>query len=204
MNGPIVVVKVGGSLLDWPELPARLQGFLENHRDDRVVLVVGGGRFADTLRDLDKTHGLGEEYSHLLALRILDVTARLLEALIPGTKATGRTSDLEPIWATRHIPILAPRRFLESDDGSTNPLPHNWSTTTDSIAARLARWLGARQLVLLKSAEIPSGLTLGQAAETGLVDPEFPTAAGEIPVVTIANLRGDGAISFTRTGHQPF
>ena len=67
-------------------------------------------------------------------------------------------------------PILAPRRFLDVDDRSPDPLPHAWTTTTDAIAARLAVRLGASELVLLKSASIPPGLDLEAASRIGLVD----------------------------------
>jgi aspartokinase-like uncharacterized kinase len=78
-----VVIKVGGSLLDWPGLPARLAEVLAG-QTRRVVLIVGGGRAVDWVRDLDRWHGLGEERAHALALRALDLTAHLLAALVPG------------------------------------------------------------------------------------------------------------------------
>ena len=82
--GPILVVKLGGSLLDWPEWPARLLAFLATRPGRRAVLVVGGGRFADALRELDRLHALGEERSHVLALHALDLTAEVAAALLPG------------------------------------------------------------------------------------------------------------------------
>ena len=57
---PILVVKLGGSLLDWPEWPTRLIDWLATRPELHPVLVVGGGRFADVLRDLDPIHALGE------------------------------------------------------------------------------------------------------------------------------------------------
>ena len=189
MIGRLVVVKVGGSLLDWPEFPGRLAAFLEARRADRLVLVVGGGRFADLLRDLDSTFNLGEGPSHALALRVLDLTAHLLAELVLGTTVVDEIARLEAAWSAGELPILAPRKFLDDDDQSPDPLPHAWTTTTDAIAARIAVKLGADELVLLKSVSLLPGINLHEAARLELVDPEFPRVAGTLPAVTFRNLR---------------
>ena len=182
MNGPILVIKLGGSLLDCPAWPDRLARFLASRPEARPVLIVGGGKFADALRDLDSIHALGEPRSHALALRILDATAHIAAALLPGSVVVDEVDDLPEVWAAGSTPILAPRRFLDLDDLSPDPLPHAWTTTTDSIAARVAVRLGASELILLKSCPLPPGAqTWEAAAALGLVDPEFPRAVEKIP-----------------------
>ncbi|WP_435009603.1 uridylate kinase [Tundrisphaera lichenicola] len=189
-----VVVKVGGSLLDWPDLSGRLSAYLESRQGDRIVLIVGGGRFADALRDLDRTHGLGEARSHALALRVLDSTAHVLAAIVPGLSVVETLDNLGGSWAVCRAAILAPRRFLDEDDRSSDPLPHAWATTTDAIAARVAVRLGARELILLKSTPIPLGLDLESASRIGLIDPETPRVAAGLPAVLALNLREPAAI----------
>ncbi len=189
MTPPDAVIKVGGSLLGWPGLPGRLADYLEARRGDRLVLVVGGGRFADALRGLDAAHGLGEARSHALALRVLDLTARVLADLAPGLEVVEDPAALPETWAAGRTPILAPRHFLEADDRSPDPLPHAWTTTTDAIAARLAVRLGARELALLKSTPLPPGATLIEAARLGLVDPEFPRAASELRKLSFVDMK---------------
>jgi hypothetical protein len=158
-------------------------------------LIVGGGRAADLVRDLDRTHALGEERSHALALRALDLSAHLLAALSPGLVVVDDPAILPIAWDSRRIPLLPPRRFLETVDASSaDPLPMSWRVTTDSIAARLAVHLAARELVLLKSAPLPIGTTRAAAARLGLVDPSFPAVARPLATVTYLNLRDpDGA-----------
>ena len=184
-----VVVKVGGSLLGWPTLAARLSAYLATRSGDRLVLIVGGGGAADWVRDLDRVHQLGEERSHVLALRALDLTAHALAAICPGLAVFEHPSDFEACWSAGRTPILAPRQLLDEDDRtSPDPLPRSWDITSDSIAARVAFRLGARELVLLKSASPPPGTDLIEAARLGLVDAAFPTTArGRI--VEIINLR---------------
>jgi aspartokinase-like uncharacterized kinase len=185
-----IVVKVGGSLLDWPGLPERLAAYLEDRRADRPVLIVGGGRTADVVRDLDRIHHLGEERAHALALRALDLSAQVLASLLPGLVVVDVPSALDAVWSAGLVPILAPRRHLETvDAASADPLPHTWGVTTDSIAARVASLLDAAALILLKSAPMPPGTTRTAASRLGLVDPAFPEVARPLASVIYLNLR---------------
>ena len=75
MKAPCVVIKVGGSLFDWPGLPAALTRYLDARRSEaRLAVIAGGGPAADIVRNLDRVHGLGEELSHQLALHALQLT----------------------------------------------------------------------------------------------------------------------------------
>jgi aspartokinase-like uncharacterized kinase len=192
LDAPIEVVKVGGSLLDWPRLPDRLRGLLTPREGTRPVLVAGGGGAADVVRRLDAAHGLGEEVSHALALGALDLTAQVLAALVPGLSVAVAAGALDPIWRQGRVPVLAPRLLLDVDEGSPGALPHRWEVTTDSIAARVAVLLGASSLLLLKSAPLPEGCDRSDAARLGLVDPAFEGASRGLPRVAYLDLRGGG------------
>ena len=98
-------------------------------------------------------------------------------------------SEFRSAWDAGRLPSLAPRRFLDEDDRKADALPHSWSVTTDSIAARVAVRLGLEEIVLLKSASPPSGITLEEAAASGFVDPYFPTAALGLTRVVAVDLR---------------
>jgi aspartokinase-like uncharacterized kinase len=188
-RGPLVV-KVGGSLLDWRDLPRELERFLEPLSAERVVLIAGGGAMVDVLRELDSVHGIGEKRSHALSLRTLDVTARILADLVPGLRAVERLDELGAAWEARTVPVLAPRVFLETVDRlAPDALAETWSATSDSIAARVARSLRAERLVLLKSTAPDRPITREAASELGLVDPVFPAASAGLPAVELVNLR---------------
>lgn len=194
--GPIAVVKIGGSLLTWPELPKRLEAFLSREEGGgrRVVLIVGGGSAADLVRTLDATHGLGDEAAHRLALRALDFTAELLAGLLPSSRVARRLDELPTIQRSGLRPVLAPRLHLEKEDERRpDRLPFSWNVTTDSIAARIAETLGGGRLILLKSASAAVGMSRVEAARSGLVDSFFPEAARALERVEIVNLR-DGSM----------
>lgn len=187
---PDAVIKLGGSLLNWPELPARLNAYLNARPGERLLLVAGGGAAADVVRTLDRVHGLGEERSHQLALRALDLTAHVLAALVPDLDVVEEETELRPLWESGRVPVLAPRRFLDEDERtSAEPLAHSWEVTSDTIAARVADRLRAQALVLLKSAPLPAGTSREGAARIGLVDPAFPAAARRLDHVLYVNFR---------------
>lgn len=185
-----VVLKLGGSLLDWPELPTTLTSYLRSRRSERLVIVGGGGSVTDVIRALDQTHSLGQECSHALALQSLDLTAYLFAAILPELVVVDRVESLDAVWAESRVPILAPRRFLDEVDAcSAEPIPHTWEATSDSIAARVAESLQSAELVLLKSAPLAYGIDRREAAQLGLVDPLFPHASRLVARVTYLNLR---------------
>lgn len=191
---PIVVLKVGGSLLSWAGLGPRLARLIDEiaARREAIVLIAGGGDVVEAIRALDRTHRMGEERSHALALLGMDLTAEILREIVGRTKAmvVEEPGALEEAWASGRVPILAPRRMLEDDDRtSREPLRHHWSVTSDTIAARMAQRLGASRLVLGKSTTLIESEGLHSAQASGLVDEAFPGAAEfGVPVVYL-NLR---------------
>ncbi len=166
------VVKVGGSLFDVPDLGTRLEAWLKALAAPKVILLAGGGPAAQVIRELDRLHGLGEEKSHWLALRSLNLTAHALTALLPGS-----------------TPILDPLAFAQDDESRPGRLPHRWDVTSDSVAARVAEVLGARELILLKSVTIPPEMDWSEASRRGLVDGYFPTMIARGVKARAVNLR---------------
>ena len=187
---PLVVFKLGGSLLDWEKLPrllARIPGF----RPAAVpLIVVGGGEAADVVRRWDRLFLLGDERAHWLALESLALNEELLQVLWPKLRPV--RSGPQILQAVRdQVPALLCAacfvRWAEASDAP--PLPHDWRSTTDSIAAWTAQIARAEELVLLKSTDFPGGLSLQSAADAGLVDGWFPTAAARLGKITWINGR---------------
>jgi aspartokinase-like uncharacterized kinase len=179
-----LVIKVGGSLYDLPDLGARLRSFLQSLDTSSVLLVPGGGILADAIRDLDAGHQIGEEVAHWLALRCLTVAAHFLSALLPGSVIVKHPEEKQPTA----LAVLDPFAFACRDRGRAGELTHCWDVTSDSIAARAAQVAGAQRLVLLKSVTIPRGMAWDEAARRGWVDAYFARAVGELEVETV-NLR---------------
>lgn len=194
ISRPVSIVKVGGSLLDWPELPGRLAAFLDERRQANPavldVLICGGGPFAETVRRLDDIHGLGNFAAHRLAIQAMDLASTVLLCLLPGTAGVDRLRAIGPAWPPEDIPLLVPSIAVEElEESHPNPLPASWDVTSDSIAAWIAGTVRARSLVLLKSADLPPRSTRETAAQLGRVDPFFPLISAPVASVEYLNLR---------------
>ena len=164
----LTVVKVGGGIGDdaLPGVCAALGG-------RRSLLVVpGGGRFADAVRDADRRFGLPAETAHRMAILGMEQFGWLLGELIPGA---------ERITALARAAAGAPSVLLPAGL-ALDDLPASWAVTSDSIAAWVARRTGAGRLVLVKAVE-----------RGDVVDEYFPTALEgvrfETCVVTPERLR---------------
>jgi aspartokinase-like uncharacterized kinase len=190
---PVRVVKIGGSLLDWPPLPRALAAWQASQPPAFNVLVCGGGPLAETIRRADRDFRLGEERSHGLSIETLAVAARLLAAIVPTSELITSYAELQQAASASQATsvIFDPRELLISYEAELPParLPHSWSVTSDSIAARLAETLTADELVLLKSTASPKMATPSDMAAAGLVDPYFPTIAARLSKIRVVNLR---------------
>lgn len=193
MTEGCVVVKLGGSLLDLPDLSVRIERFLEARQKERILLLVGGGEMAKLVRQWDQRHQLGDSAAHWLAIHALGVTTRFVSGLLPTSRLITSLDACAGLWSEGALPLLDPYDFLVADDPHAASLPHSWDVTSDSIAARVAEVAGAGELVLLKSTTARRGLTRSQAARHGLVDPYFPQAARQLPRVVVQGLREHAA-----------
>jgi aspartokinase-like uncharacterized kinase len=192
----VAVVKVGGSLFDWPELPQRLTAYLEMRRvagiGEHAILIAGGGPAADWIRVLDQIHHLGDVVANRLAVRALDLTAAFLAEVLPQALHIDRLEMLETSDLSRPCTILSPRCALsEIERAGASPLHASWDVTSDTIAARIAVHLGAQSLILLKSTPLCDDATREDAVRLGLIDPMFPSVARLILDVEYVNLRSD-------------
>src|SRR5262245_601874 len=104
MEAPICVVKVGGSLYDLPDLRRRLERFLNTLRERAVLLVPGGGRLVDVIRELDRRHVLGKESAHWLALRALTVNAFFLADLLGSARVIENLTESKAICDRETLP----------------------------------------------------------------------------------------------------
>lgn len=161
----MIVVKVGGSLYDLPDLGERLRRFLATLTGP-VLLFPGGGITAHAIHELDRVHRLGDEASHWMALAACSVNGMMLAKLLGAPIVDAPTEGSA---------ILDPYRFALADETRPGRLPHRWEVTSDSMAARVAVVFGASELVLLKSVEWTSN-DWSKASTAGVVDPFFPTA----------------------------
>lgn len=191
----IHVIKLGGSLLDLPDVVARFARYRRQHTGPCALLVVGGGAAADAVRALDRRLHLGEETAHWLAVRAMQINAHALAAVLPGCpgcpgcRLVDDASACSAAWDAGELAVLDPLPWLMEEARRGVNIPHRWSFTSDSIAAHVAVGLGASRLTLLKSALPADACDAQAAAKLGLVDADFPRVSQGIACVELVNLR---------------
>ena len=159
------IVKVGGGLLSKGRALDRVtEALIAFSRGRRVLVIPGGGPFAEAVRTMFRRIKIGDDAAHWMAVLGMDQYAHALAARLPeAALVDGHGGIAAALQATR-LPVLAPYRWLRAVD----PLPHSWEVTSDSIAAWFAGALGARRVVLIK----PAGAGGANDARK-LVDPLF-------------------------------
>lgn len=171
------LLKIGGSLIEHPGLRQLAAAWSELAQSYRLLVLPGGGPFADAVRAADKRFQLGDSTAHWMAILAMDQYAYLLAALCPEAVLGQELEALASASAKGRLSILAPSRLLQHRD----PLPHRWEVTSDSIAAWLAAETGIQRLVLLKS--VP-GLSILEPDKTErLVKNASPQALSEAGLV---------------------
>lgn len=206
MSKPEAVIKVGGSLSRRPEVLRRLMAALAAGARGRTLVVVpGGGPFADAVRRADRRFALGDSPSHWMAVLAMDQYAVLLAHLGGGAALVRGRGEV----AADRLNVLAPASWL----ARTDPLPHSWQVTSDSIAAWVARQLGANMLVLLKDVDglfdrEPGGRLPAQLQRRarrgrldGVVDRYFARALGRrMPCWIVNGARPERVMALLETG----
>lgn len=140
------VIKVGGSLAEEPEqlieLCASLSRLAKNYD---FVIVPGGGRFADVVRDSDERFNLSSSVSHRMAILGMDQFGMLLAQITPNSVATYLLSESKQLSENGVAPVFLPSQLMFKQ----NPLKNSWDVTSDSIAAYVAKKMNAPTLVLV-------------------------------------------------------
>ncbi|WP_423414915.1 uridylate kinase [Hyphomicrobium sp. B1] len=162
-----LVIKIGGSLAETGRL-APVLAMIGGARIP-VVIVPGGGPFADAVRNLQSEMRFNDAVAHRLAMLAMEQMAECIVGLQPGMTVARSLDDISEAVMDGQIPVWAPLQMI----GSDKTIPASWDVTSDALAARLAELLEAR-LVLLKSVSARDISSAMDLMREGIVDPVFP------------------------------
>jgi aspartokinase-like uncharacterized kinase len=162
-----LVVKIGGGLLRDQGLDGLRRACAEATEiaARRPVLVVpGGGPFADAVRAVDELVGLDDATAHALALRAMDQLGLLLRPLLPAAEVVAE------LVAPRALALLQVEPAFTGRPG----VPESWTVTSDSLAVLAAAAIGADEAVLLKPV-------------AGIL-PRWPSDEPPVPALSVSEL----------------
>ncbi|MCQ0987644.1 amino acid kinase family protein [Jiella marina] len=198
-----LVIKLGGSSAGSPDLTRWVAAIEQAGMP--VVVVPGGGPFADTVRRYQPRLGFDDEAAHEMAilgmeqfgLALVSLGRRLVKAKDRGDIQAAWSRNLIPVWLPRDVALGAP------------DLRQDWTVTSDSLAAWLARRLLISDLCLIKQIDIPEDATVDALIGAQIIDESFTTfvedglrvhVAGPADLSTAAFRLTDGRAPGRRVG----
>jgi aspartokinase-like uncharacterized kinase len=164
----LAIVKLGGShasgshIKDWLAAIAAEAGL--------IVIVPGGGPFADAVRTAQTSMGYGDRAAHVMALMAMAQFGCALQSLNPALRLAASRSAILRALKERKVPVWSPEQMT-----CAAALQETWDLTSDSLAAWLAGALGAGRLLLIKHGHFETEtVDAHDLAARGVVDPLFP------------------------------
>ena len=162
------VIKLGGSLLSSGSLNKWLSIIIEFGKG-KLVIVPGGGSFADQVREAQKKWRFDDKAAHQMALLAMEQTAHLLKSVAPDLSLTDSIEEIEEIVNLNKVPVWLQCKMID-----TSPdISSNWNVTSDSLALWLAGKLKAEHTMLVKSLSA-SNKNARQLSDFDMVDKAFP------------------------------
>lgn len=175
MSQQLTVVKLGGShafsplLGNWLRAIAAVAG--------PVVVVPGGGPFAEAVRAAQPAMGFDDAAAHDMALMGMAQFGRALVGLAGGLVFAPDLDSIRAAISLGHVPVWSPWPMLRLHPD----IKPSWDITSDSLAVWLATALGAARVVLIKHRAAPDAgpvsYDLAALVRDGMVDAAFPRFA---------------------------
>ncbi|MFX1279644.1 MAG: hypothetical protein ACFFA3_09515 [Promethearchaeota archaeon] len=145
------VFKIGGSILEnFENLNStilQLTRLFEKKIIQKVIIIPGGGTFANFIRTLYSELKFNDELAHWMAIISMNYNGIEMSKKFPKLKIFEDINKLKEI--ERSLSIFLPYRFLKKND----ILPHDWQVTSDSIALFLAKTFGLKECFLIKDVD---------------------------------------------------
>lgn len=170
------VIKLGGSLFRTPELRQWLELLDKASHNEVVVVVPGGGPFADEVRHAQRLHNFSDSSAHHMALLAMAQFGLLIADLAPKSQLFYfHEQNLDSLMPGLHV-WLPDRQLLARDD-----IPHSWDISSDSLALWLSQQLDADELVMIKRSTVVSS-RIQALIQHGVLDKGFTSLYSRQPV----------------------
>ena len=163
-----LVAKLGGSLADSVLRDAWLAAFEAARKP--LILVPGGGPFADDVRRAQTEEGFDDVEAHRRALIAMERYGAVLAEYSNRFVLAASRAEIDAALACGRIAVWLPTVMALA----ASEIPASWDATSDTLAAWLARARGASDLLLVKSCDVSAPVCLRALAAAKVIDPLFP------------------------------
>lgn len=177
----LLVVKLGGSTAGQEEMQRWIDALAT--ATFPLVIVPGGGPFADQVRLSQKRLAYSDEAAHAMAILAMDQFGIAISERHVRLQSVRSVAEVSRVLAARRIPVWLPAGMtLGAAD-----IPVSWDVTSDSLSAWLCGQLRAHALLLIKqTGEYRNYSSVPDLADAGIVDRMLPTMLGRDTTLHIA------------------
>lgn len=148
MTHKTVLFKIGGKILeDFDNIDStisQLKQILKKKLIQKIILIPGGGSFANFIRNVYSELKFTEELAHWMGIISMNYNGLELSKKFPELEIIEDFNSLKKL--NKSFCLFLPFQFLKEND----KLPHSWDATSDSITLFLAKELGLNECFLIK------------------------------------------------------
>jgi len=191
-------VKIGGSLSHDPSLRDWLTQLWEVG-GGRVVIVPGGGDFADRVRVYQKEWAFDDLAAHNMCLLAMTQFALMMQGVLPDLVLASNEDMIRRMLRNGKVAVWMPIGLMSTTPNEMT----NWDTTSDSLAAWLSTSLNAERLLVVKSCELAADTPLDALASAGVLDARFVEYVNDANYVVELFNKGDVALMRERLLNTP-
>lgn len=170
------VIKLGGSLFHTPELWQWLDLLDKASVNEVIIIVPGGGPFADEVRHAQRLHRFSDSSAHHMALLAMAQFGLLLADIAPNSHTFYYPEAHKPDLVSGLYVWLPDRSLLEIDE-----IEHSWDISSDSLALWLSQELHADELVMIKRSTVVSD-SIQALIQHGVLDKGFISLYQRAPI----------------------
>lgn len=156
----------------------------------RVVIVPGGGDFADAVRQYQREWRFDDLAAHNMCLLAMAQYAILMQGVLPELVLASNEERIRRALRDGRVAVWVPTDLIRTTPDSMT----NWDTTSDSLAAWLSTTLNAERLLIVKSCDVGTQAPLETLAASGIVDKRFPAYVKDANYLVEVFNKGDASI----------
>lgn len=175
-----LVVKLGGSTAGRLEMEQWIAVLASATMP--LVIVPGGGPFADQVRASQEQMQFSDTAAHEMAILAMEQFGTVIAERHPRLQPARSLQEIEATLAEGGVPVWFPSQMTRNAE-----MTPSWEITSDSLAAWLCGKIGSRNLLLCKQVD-PEALPddLLSLVDKGVVDAMLPELLGEETSVYVA------------------
>ncbi len=176
-----LVVKLGGSTAGQEEMQRWIEVLATAAFP--LVIVPGGGPFADQVRVSQKRLAYSDKAAHAMAILAMDQFGIAIAERNTRLQPARSVFEIHEVLDAGNMPVWLPS-FMTID---ASDIPCSWDVTSDSLSAWLCGQLRFNSLLLIKQTdEYQHYASVTDLAEAGIVDSLLPAMLCEGTRVHIA------------------